>query len=195
MKLVSKEEFLEEKDFYIEEMEKGKIFIYPTDTIYGIGCDASNSEAVEKIRKIKQRDEKPFSIIAPGKEWIEKICYLKDRERTWISKLPGPFTFILELKDWDCVSSRVNEGRDDLGIRIPDSWFAKVVENFGKPFVTTSVNLAGEAPMKNIEDCNEIVKDQVDYIVYEGPLTGAPSKVVSLIGGKEKVLRGKLLLV
>tara|TARA_Y100000034_G_C6890367_1_gene409444 strand:+ start:1687 stop:2259 length:573 start_codon:yes stop_codon:yes gene_type:complete len=189
MKIISKEEFLKEKEFYIGEMLKGKIFIYPTDTIYGIGCDALNWESVSKIRKIKQRDEKPFSVIAPGKSWIEKTCFLGDNERSWISKLPGPFTFILELKDWDCVDSKVNEGRDDLGVRIPDSWFAEIVEESGRPFVTTSVNLSGEAPMKSMDDCNESVKGQVDYIIYDGPLEGGASKVVSLIRGKEKVLR------
>ena len=74
MIILTKKEAMFEKDKIVEEMKKGKIFIYPTDTIYGIGCNALISESVGKIRKIKNREAKPFSVIAPSKKWISKNC-------------------------------------------------------------------------------------------------------------------------
>ena len=82
----------------IKEIKAGKIFIYPTDTLYGIGCNAEDKEAVEKIREIKGRDNKPFSVIAPSFKWIEDNliidCNLKEY-------LPGAYTIILKKKDKD----------------------------------------------------------------------------------------------
>ena len=84
------------KDSLISELIKS-IFIYPTDTIYGIGCNAEESKLVEKIREIKNRDKKPFSIIAPSIKWILENCETTEKE---ISKyLPGPYTLILKKKN------------------------------------------------------------------------------------------------
>ena len=89
-----------------------KIFIYPTDTIYGIGCDAENEFLVDKISEIKKRDIKPFSVIAPSVEWILENCETTKEE---IEKfLPGAYTLILKKKDgrciyWQCGRLKVNE--------------------------------------------------------------------------------------
>lgn len=188
MKIIDKKEFLQNKEFYLEEMKRGKTFVYPTDTIYGIGCDALNDDAIAVIREIKMRDEKPFSVIAPGKEWILNNCIVNENVRKWIDKLPGPYTLILRLKNWEAVSDKVNHGMDSIGVRISSNWFSKIVEEFGKPFVTTSVNLTGEPFMVKIDDLKDEIKKRVDYIVYEGVLRGKPSKIVKLINGKEKII-------
>lgn len=189
MKLINKDHFLAEKEFFIGEMGKGKIFIYPTDTIYGIGCDAHNDVAVQSIRKIKNRDEKPFSVIAPNKEWIRKNCFIYENASKWMERLPGPYTLILELKNLDAVSVKVNEGKDSLGIRIPKHWFSDIVTEFGKPFVTTSVNRTGESHLNNISGLSEEIKQEVDYIIDDGLLENSPSTIVKLIGGKEEIVK------
>jgi len=163
-----------------EKIESGKIFIYPTDTVYGLGCDASNSHAVAKIKTIKDRDsEKPLSVIAPSISWIQEHCIV-DYD---ISKyLPGPYTLILKKKNIDFLKD-VASG-DSLGVRIPDSEFCDRVREIGKPFVTTSVNLDGEDPAVSVSEINLEIIEKVDEIVDSGKLNGNPSTLI--IDGKEK---------
>jgi len=162
-----------------KEIKKGCIFIYPTDTLYGIGCDATNEDAVNKIKEIKSRDrDKPLSIIAPSIEWINEHCIV-DLD---ISKyLPGPYTLILKKKNPDFL--KWISDNDSLGIRIPDNEFCKQIQESDKPFVTTSVNLSGEPFATKISDISENIKSQVDLIINIGELSGRPSTLV--INGKE----------
>jgi len=160
------------------KIKQGKIFIYPTDTIYGIGCDATNIEAVNKIKQIKARDaDKPLSIIAPSIDWIkENLIIEKDLD---INKyLPGPYTLILKKKDPNFLSQISKT--DSLGIRIPDNEFCKSIEI---PFVTTSVNLAGEEFATKIKDIKPEILNQVDEVIDIGELSGRPSTLI--IKGKE----------
>src|SRR3989344_7693393 len=172
MKVIKKEAFLKNKEFYIKEMKLGKIFIYPTDSIYGIGCNALIGKSVEKIRKIKGREQKPFSIIAPEKNWIEKNCYIDDRVKSWLEKLPGKYTLVLELKNWDCINNKVNFGGDSLGVRIPDNWFSNIVKELGEPFVTTSVNKSGEKFIEEISELQGNIRRDIDYFIDSGKLNG-----------------------
>ena len=185
MILLSKSDFLANKKFYLSEMGCEKIFIYPTDTIYGIGCDATNSAAVAKIREAKRREEKPFSVIAPSKQWITENCVVKNKK--WLDKLPGQYTLILKMKSL-AVAKEVNSKSDTLGVRIPDNWFSEIVAEFGKPFVTTSVNLSGEKSLQDIEDLHDRVKEYADYFVYDGKKEGQPSTIVNLVREKEEII-------
>lgn len=176
------------KQISLEDVEKlgGKIFIYPTDTIYGLGCDATNRSLVQKIRKLKRRSEKPFSVIAPSKKWIADNCILTSEARKWLKKLPGPYTLVLQMKK-KCVSDNV--AKNKIGVRIPANEFSKKVRLFGKPFVTTSVNVSGEAVLKNPNKLKRSIIKGVDYFVNIGSLQGKPSKVVDLSSGKAILLR------
>tara|TARA_Y100000034_G_C6812031_1_gene364973 strand:- start:354 stop:851 length:498 start_codon:yes stop_codon:yes gene_type:complete len=165
MKIYNKEEFNKNKEELLTKIKEGNIFIYPTDTIYGIGCDARNFEAVKRIRELKNRDEKPFSVIAPSKEWIIDNCEEKN-----LDKLPGPYTLILKLKNKECVASNVS-GLDTLGVRIPDHWFKVDI-----PIVTTSVNKSDKNNMTSLEDLDKDIK--VDFIIYEGEKKGKSSKII-----------------
>jgi L-threonylcarbamoyladenylate synthase len=169
-----------DKDRIKQLILRGSVFIYPTDTIYGLGCDATDSEAVQRIRVIKQREEKPFSVIAPSKEWILKNCVVKQDDLTC---LPGSYTLILSLKR-QCVAENVNLGLGTLGVRIPDHWFSQVVKETGIPVVTTSVNLSGHKVMTSIDNLDVRIKKTVDFIVYEGKKDGSPSKVINLNTGE-----------
>jgi len=163
----------------IQEILDGKIFIYPTDTLYGIGCDATNQQAVDKIKDIKVRDrEKPLSIIAPSIEWIEQNCIVDVDINKY---LPGAYTLILKKKNKDFLSWVSNN--DSLGIRIPDNDFCRQVQKSGVPFITTTVNLAGEPFAINTNDISQEIKKQVDHIIDIGELSGRPSTLV--IDGKE----------
>ena len=188
MRIITKKEIEDKKEFYFSEIKKGKIFVYPTDTIYGIGCDALNDKAVLRIRKIKNREEKPFSIIAPSKEWIVKNCFVDEIGRKWLDKLPGAYTLILKLQNKNAVAKEVNDNSGTLGVRIPANWFAEFISSVGAVFVTTSVNLSGEKPINSLHDLKGEIKKFVDYFVDYGELKNPPSTVVNLIDG-EKVVR------
>jgi L-threonylcarbamoyladenylate synthase len=185
MEILTKEEFLNHKEKIKKDILKGAIFIYPTDTIYGIGCNALDNKAVNKIRELKSRATNPFSIIAPGKKWIKDNCIISDEN--WLNNLPGAYTLIMEMKSKKAVSSHVNPGIKTLGVRIPDNWFSKIVEEIGVPVVTTSVNKTGEPYMTTIEDIDEDIKHAVDYIFYEGEKDGKPSTLVIFNKGKVEV--------
>lgn len=159
----------------LESIKDGSIFIYPTDTIYGLGCNAENREAVEKIKQIKGREaDKPLSLIAPSKDWILQNT---TAEKTLIDKyLPGPYTLILNKKDPDFLSHL--SPIPTLGIRIPDHAFTKNIEKAKVPFITTSVNLSSEPPAKQIEEIKPEILNKVDKIVNTGPLSGTPSTLI-----------------
>ena len=92
MKVFNKEEVKLNQDMLLNDIHKGAVFLCPTDTIYGLGCDARKDDAVKKIREIKGRQDRPFSVIAPTKNWIYENCHVDDNAREWIeNKLPGPY--------------------------------------------------------------------------------------------------------
>ena len=126
----------------LEEIKKrilsGEIFIYPTDTIYGLGCDATNAKAVQKIRDLKKRGAVPFSVISPGVDWIKEHCVIKDFANEWLDKLPGPYTLVFELRPQKKLPKEVNANGKTLGVRIPNHWIAEIVKEIGKPIITTS---------------------------------------------------------
>ena len=163
------------------EININQIFIYPTDTIYGIGCNAEDEELVKKIREIKNRDEKPFSVIAPSVEWILNNFEVSGVEIT--KYLPGKYTLLLKKKNPDflkCVSNN-----DRVGVRIPDSDFTKELQKYGKPIITTSVNISGEPFATSIDEVNKKILERVGEVFDYGKLSGKPSTLV--IDGKEIV--------
>ncbi len=186
MDVFTKEEFLVNKDNYLNQIEEGVLFIYPTDTIYGVGCNALLQESVKKVRKAKMRNEMPFSILVPSKKWIYENCVVNDVAETWVEKLPGPYTLILELKKQDAVAESVNLGLDTVGVRLPSHWFTDVVRELGFPILTTSANVKGGNFMTELDDLHPRIKARMRFAVYEGPVKGKPSTLVDLTKDKTK---------
>jgi tRNA threonylcarbamoyl adenosine modification protein (Sua5/YciO/YrdC/YwlC family) len=184
MKVLTKEEFMRDLERLSKEIREGAVFIYPTDTIYGLGCSALNEKAVNKIRKLKNRQDNPLSVIAPSKEWIKENCEVDSLE--FLEQLPGPYTFIAEIKkEKNIIVEQVNLGKETLGIRIPNHWISEVVSKLKIPIVTTSVNKAGEQFMTSLDDLNEEIKSRVDFIIYDGKKKARPSKIIDLTKGTE----------
>ncbi len=184
MEILSRAEFERRMPLMLEEMRGGKLFVYPTDTIYGMGCDATNPAAVGRVRLLKRRDRKPFSVIAPSLGWITSNCIVGRKERDWLARLPGPYTLIMRLSNRASVSPPVTEGLGTLGVRMPDNWFSAVVARAGIPFVTTSVNMTGKPFMTSLADIEPSIRDSADYIIDIGALKNRPSRVVDLASGK-----------
>ena len=189
MKILSKDDILDNKEFYINEILNNKIFVYPTDTLYGIGCLAVSDESVLRIFEIKNRCKKPLLVIVPDLNWIEDnlVCD-KDDIKFMKEKFETQHSFVLELKNKKVISKYVNNDMNTIGIRYPNCWFRKIIEELGLPFVTTSVNLSGEESAVKFEDIDERIIERVDYVIVDDEnMTGNSSKIISLV--ERKVLR------
>jgi len=187
MEILTRTELRVRLDEIIENIRDGAIFIYPTDTIYGIGCNALNQKSVQKIRDIKQRQTNPFSIWVPSLDWVKENFIVTSKVKRWLEKLPGPYTLILQLKKSNSLPENINPaGGDFIGVRAPDHWFSKIIEMLDFPIVTTSVNKAGEPFMTSLEDLDPDIQKEVEFIVYEGNKNGRPSKIVNV--EKEDIL-------
>jgi L-threonylcarbamoyladenylate synthase len=173
----------ENEERLIHLIKKGYLFIYPTDTVYGIGCNALIEESVKKIKQIKARDkDKPLSIIAPSKQWIFEN--LIANEELIDNYLPGPYTLLLKKKNPEFLKEASSTGI--LGVRIPAHEFTKLIEKAGVPFITTSVNLSGEKPSSKIEDIKIDILEQVDVVINDGALSGTPSTIILEDGSELK---------
>ena len=165
----------------VEWIKAGKVFVYPTDTIYGIGCNAENENAVSRIKLIKAREkEKPLSVIAPSKEWAKANLVTESVDLD--KYLPGPYTLVLWKKDKNFMKHVSSS--DTLGVRIPDNDFTKLVQKAGVPFITTSVNLSGEKPASSFSKIKTEILSQVDVALDGGKLPGTPSTII-MPDGKE----------
>jgi L-threonylcarbamoyladenylate synthase len=178
-----------ERSSVISAMRDGSIIVYPTDTIYGIGCDAGNADSVEKLRRAKGRDrDRPFSVIAPGKGWIWKNCAISAVNRDLADKmLPGPYTIITTASP-SAPPAVVLEG-GTLGVRLPNHPFTALVEEAGIPLVTTSVNMSGEKPVTAISDIPPEMHPFIVLAIDAGEIDGNASRIFDFTTDDIKVVR------
>lgn len=175
-------------------LREGKIIIYPTDTIYGIGCDAQNNKAVEKIFRIKKREKnKPLSVIVENIEAINRITFFSVKTRKILEKfLPGPYTFI--LPGARNISRVLLAGGLNIGVRIPDSRVTqKIAEEFDGPVVTTSVNISGSEVLNDPFQMAEFFsrkREAPDLILDAGKSENfEPSMIIDLTRKHPQILR------
>ena len=186
MEVLNKIELRLKIEEVIKRIDQGAVFIHPTDTIYGLGCNALDKKAVDKIRKLKERPDMPLSVWAPSLEWIKENCVVDKKAETCLAQLPGPYTLILKLKNKNSIAENVAPGKNTIGVRLPDHWFGNIVKIMKVPFVTTSANRSGQPFMTSKEDADPEVTKGVEFMVYEGELKGKPSKIIDLVKGKIK---------
>lgn len=183
----TKAEIENKLDVVLDKVKQGRIFIHPTDTIYGIGCDATNDNAVKNLRDIKNNSKRPFSIMAPSKTWIRDNCVVDEKVIEWLKKLPGAYTLILKLKNKNAVSKEVNNGLDTIGVRIPDHWFHELCSNMDRPIVTTSANRTNGYFMTSTDNLDDEIKSKLDFIVYEDEKKAKPSTIIDLTKETESI--------
>lgn len=135
-----------------EALLNGEIIIYPTDTLYGFGVDATNTLAIEKLNQLKNR-KTSYSIIVNSLDMLKKYAVLDSRiEEKICSMLPGPITVILNKLNSN-LSSMVTPNLNTIGIRIPNHDFIlNVVKEINRPVITTSINKHGKKALNNIDD-------------------------------------------
>jgi tRNA threonylcarbamoyl adenosine modification protein (Sua5/YciO/YrdC/YwlC family) len=161
----------------------GKIIVYPTDTLYGLGCDAMNEKAVEKVRLIKKRGKrKPFSVIVKDIESIKKIAFVdKNKEKIIKALLPGAFTLILSGPR--NISPSVTAGKNSIGVRIPNHPVTRSIsQNFENPIITTSVNFSGQEPVNDPFKIVEIFRgtDIAPDLILDGEKIKNPKPSVAI---------------
>ncbi len=187
--IITKSELFNKLEKYARLVFKGAIFVHPTDTINGLGCDATHDEAVKKLRKIKNSHSSPFSVILPSKDWIRENCELNEEAKRWLKKLPGPYTLVLKLRNRSAVSRYVNPNDNTIGVRIPDHWISEFVSYLDVPIVTTSPNPNGEDYTDDIEELHPLISNNVNFIVYDSSVGSKPSDIVILTGKKPKIIK------
>ena len=153
----------------IDIMADGGIILYPTDTVYGLGANIFNNDAVKKIYEIKKRDHTNS---------LELIADLNKDSRAIVDKwLPGPFTFILNKKK---IVSPYVSASSKVGVRIPDYKIARLLASLF-PITTTSANITNECTLSNPQDILKQIGNDIDLVIDVGDLGKAkPSTVIDL---------------
>ena len=174
----------------VEILRGGGIVIYPTDTVYGMGCDLFNKKGVERIYEIQRRDRKqPLSFLCADLKDISRYARVSDDAYKIMKRLlPGPYTFVLEASR--LVPKIILPKRLTTGIRIPDNRICQaLVAEMGSPVISTSVKDGGGELLSDPRMIEELFGKRVDMIIDGGIIAAAPSSVVSLLAEGIEVIR------
>lgn len=175
-------------------LRNGDIILYPTDTVWGLGCDATNSDAVQRIFDLKRRSD--------AKSLITLVCD-EDMLARYVRQIPQMALTLLEVNDAPMtiiypegvgLSPKVIAEDGSVAIRIPKNDFCvEMIKKFGKPIVSTSANISGEETPGCFAEINAEILDVVDHIVeptLEETSTGRSSQIIKIgLGGEVKVIR------
>ncbi len=181
-------------DKAIQVLKSGGIILYPTDTVWGLGCDATNSEAVNKIFTIKNRNEsKSLVTLVAGDGMLQRFVKAVP-EMAWqlIDISASPLTVVYSNPIGLAANVLAEDG--SAAIRVVNHDFCKqLIQKFNKPIVSTSANISGQASPINFSEITQNIKTQVDFIVpqsFKGQATGKPSAIIKLdVNGEVKIIR------
>lgn len=180
--MISLEEFLK-----IPKNElKGKIFVFPTDTVYGIGTWWDDFCAIKKIYNIKIRDAgKPLAVLISDFNQVKDKIIDNNKADSLMDKYwPGPLTLIFSKKE------NFDYPFKTIGFRVPNSEIALKILDYLGPLATTSVNYSGESPINDVDEINRLFGEKIDYIITdEATFSKTSSTVVDVSGEELKVLR------
>ncbi len=174
----------------VDTLRQGGVIVYPTDTIYGLGCDIYNSKGIKRIYQVKQRDaRKPFSFICSDISDVSNYCQVSNFAYKILKRhLPGPYTFVLEATRQ--VPALLTTKQKTVGIRIPDNPITlAIVQELGHPLITTSANTSGDDPVNDPEEIAQRFGKSIDMVVDGGILMGDSSTVISLVDDNIEILR------
>lgn len=178
----------------VKVLKDGGVILYPTDTVWGLGCDATNPKAVEKIFQIKKRtDSKSLITLVNSPDMLYR----------YVKEVPEVAEQLIEVTDKPLtiiypgaigLAANVIGADGTAGIRIPDHQFCqKLIYRFRKPIVSTSANISGEESPKGFQTISKEIKDAVDWVAdpaFETGSTGKPSSIIKLgLGGEIEIIR------
>ena len=175
-------------------LKRGGLILYPTDTVWGIGCDATNGEAVAKVYALKKSENKLGMIVLLDKEETVARYFGRLPDVAWdlFEYADSPLTLILPGAGG--VAPNLLPPEKTLAVRIPDHEFCRqLIHKLGRPLVSTSANVSGEPAPGRFEDISAEIKEGADFIVnpvYEGKPTGKASSIIKLgMGGEIEIIR------
>ncbi len=175
-------------------LKEGKLIVYPTDTVYGVGGVISSEETIKNIYRAKERSFKsPLIVLVSDINRIEDIAYIPEKNRELVNRLiekfwPGGLTIILKKREW--VPDVMTADGDTVGVRMPALDIAlEIIKAAGGVLPTTSANISGEKTPRAYDELSEVFKERVDILVDGGksPL-GTESTIIDM-SDKPKILR------
>ncbi|MBL1410904.1 L-threonylcarbamoyladenylate synthase [Sphingobacterium faecale] len=178
----------------LETLKNGGLILYPTDTIWGIGCDATNSEAIEKVFALKGRDKSKSMLILlhSDNQLASYVREIPEVAYQLIESYDRPLTIVYSGAKNLAENAIAEDG--SIGIRIVSHPFCQqLLQRFKKPIISTSANLSGQPSAQTFDQIDELIKEKVDYIVKFGQdedSLGTPSIIMKLDpSGKFEFLR------
>jgi tRNA threonylcarbamoyl adenosine modification protein (Sua5/YciO/YrdC/YwlC family) len=174
----------------VEVLRQGGVVAYPTDTVYGLGCDIFNKKAIKRIHQLKRQPlTRPFSFICPGLTELSQYARVTNYAyKTLRRLLPGPYTFILEGSRQ--VPKMMLTRRKNVGIRVPDHPICQaIVQELGHPIISTSAIDSQGRQLTSPWELEEVWGRQLEMVVDGGPVPGLLSSVVSLVEDAPEILR------
>lgn len=175
-----------------ETIANGGLVIFPTETVYGIGTNGLNENAIKNLYSVKKRDlNKPISLLVSNIDMVNQIAYdINDIEYNLMNAFfPGPFTIVLKKKN--IISDVLTAGKDTVGVRMPDCEITqKLIEYANCPIAAPSANISGKPSGTTVNDFINDFSDKVDYIIDNGDAKiGVASTIVQVINGVPNILR------
>ena len=174
----------------VEILRAGGVIAYPTDTVYGLGCDIFSKNAVQKIYRLKGRDfKKPLSFMCADIQELSQYAQISDYAyRVMKRYLPGPYTFILPAKH--NVPKSFLPKQQTVGVRIPNNALClALTKELGRPIITTSANLSDQPSLGDAKEIEKTFNHGLDLILDSGILNKEASTIISLIDDNPQILR------
>lgn len=172
-----------------ETVRLGGLIVYPTDTVYGLGCDPMNANAVDRLFRVKRRESRPIPVLCDSFRTAARIVDLSGdagslAKRFW----PGALTIVSEAKVEFPLP--IDQGSGMVGVRVPASRSCvTLIAECGGTITGTSANLSGRPPCRSSEEALAVLGTDVDLLLNGGHLSGRESTVVRIKEGRVEVLR------
>ncbi len=171
-------------------VRRGALVVYPTETVYGLGCDPLNVQAIQRILNVKGDRKKPLPVLAASLVDADKLAFVSPNGKKLAAKFwPGHLTMVFPKKP--ALPDVVTFGWDSVGLRIPDNDVAlQLISLSGGLLIGSSANRTGEEPARRVQEISGELKEMVDVVLDGGPaVQGRPSTVVDLTSEKPRILR------
>lgn len=168
----------------VEAIRAGRLVVYPTETVYGLGGDARNDDAVDAVFEAKRRPrDRPLSIAFPSVELALEYVVASDLERAFMDAfLPGPVTVLLRRRDG--LPEALTAGREVVGVRVPDHDRALELLRATAPVTATSANVSGAPNARRVADLDGRIRERAAAVLDAGETPGGESTVVDVDGGR-----------
>jgi L-threonylcarbamoyladenylate synthase len=165
-------------------LARGELIVYPTDTFYALGADATNPGAVRQVYKLKKSPlDQPLPILVASYDMLLRWARTGlEQERILRARLPGRYTFMLQPRKPLPVPA------GSIGFRFPDHWCAKIADSLGRPITATPANIHNQPVPATIEEVKKIFGTRVALYIDQGPLAGKPPTVMDITSFPPRIL-------